>query len=360
MKRIAIILLIFWQFAANAETRPATQPASQPINRGPPTVVLNDLVALYDPVPFDHASHSKMAEMWNGCQTCHHRTPNPATRPSDIPTTRTQADSAAIPRCKSCHPATPDNPQIKMPSLKGAYHRQCLNCHREWTGENACVKCHAPRDAKIVKAAPEVDDIAGRMHPPIPEPKDQVLRARFTPVAGRNVLFRHNEHAHQFGIRCATCHRRDSCTDCHADGAANAVESARPRPMQIAATWRDSHAPCISCHEHDSCNHCHYPDDYPEPEAFSHSTSGQTLDKDHNQLKCVQCHAQLKASPSCGDASCHAKRAVNFPIDRPGPFRKPRPTTAPTTSPTIAITTEVSTTQPATRPTIIRIRRGGL
>src|SRR4051812_12702556 len=154
---------------------------------------MDELAALYEPVPFDHQSHAKMSEMWDGCETCHHRKPNPATRPVDLPATRTQSDSAAIPKCSHCHEASVEGVELRRPSLKAAYHRQCLNCHREWTGENACTVCHAPRNGTVATTAPAKDDIAGRMHPPIPEPLDTYFRARFAPVAGSNVMFRHGE-----------------------------------------------------------------------------------------------------------------------------------------------------------------------
>ena len=31
-----------------------------------------------------------------------------------------------------------ENADLRMPNLKGAYHRQCLNCHRDWAHENEC------------------------------------------------------------------------------------------------------------------------------------------------------------------------------------------------------------------------------
>jgi len=47
----------------------AAAPASQ---RAPPeTVMLDELVAQYEPVPFDHKAHASMAQMWDGCTTCH-------------------------------------------------------------------------------------------------------------------------------------------------------------------------------------------------------------------------------------------------------------------------------------------------
>ena len=44
---------------------------------------------------------------------------------------------------------------LRQPSLKGAYHRQCINCHLDWSHENACGFCHeqAP-DKKAAGAKP--------------------------------------------------------------------------------------------------------------------------------------------------------------------------------------------------------------
>ena len=40
---------------------------TQPSATGPDTVLLDGLVSLYDAVPFDHKTHAKMAQMWDGC-----------------------------------------------------------------------------------------------------------------------------------------------------------------------------------------------------------------------------------------------------------------------------------------------------
>jgi hypothetical protein len=199
------------------------------------------------------------------------------------------------------------------------------------------------------------------MHKPIPEPTTKTYRARFTPADGANVLFRHEEHVGAFGIKCASCHRRDTCADCHAP-TPSATMSVSANPLQPGRTWRDTHGPCIACHQDDRCNHCHYTDSQPEPAVFTHArATGQTLDADHAKLACNQCHAKLKtkASPTCGDASCH-KRAgiVALPIDRPGPFN-PAATRPIIVSATEPSTHPATTRAAATRPTIVQIRRGG-
>jgi len=351
-------VLVFLAFAiffvtafADPTSLPATMKSSTQPTSGPATVMLDKLVDLYQPVPFDHRTHAEMAEMWDGCVTCHHRPPGPTTREAEPGAQTQQADSAEIPACKSCHPVQSDTENLRIPTLKGAYHRQCLNCHREWTHENACVMCHAARDgdASPVKVTP--DDIVGRMHPPVKAPKEKLYRARFTPVAGPNVMFRHDEHVERFGIKCVNCHRRDSCADCHDKPKSSSTQSVHV--LQSSRTWKETHGPCASCHQNDTCNHCHFTDDGFAPERFTHSATKQLLDKDHDTLACGDCHkrAKFKEFLSCGDASCHQKRAVSFPTDLPGErVREIAPATLPATQPATA---------PSTRPTIIRIRRGG-
>jgi hypothetical protein len=313
--------------------------------------MLDQLVALYEPVPFDHKTHAAMAEMWDGCTTCHHRTPSPSTVPANARSNTSQANAASIPACKSCHPASVASASLHQPSLKGAYHRQCLNCHREWANDNSCEVCHKLRDPKaaVATTSPSVDDIVGRMHPPIPEPDVKIYRARFTPAVGANAIFRHKEHTTRYGLKCVSCHRRDNCADCH-NGVASTLAH---KPINPGRTWADSHAPCASCHQQDRCAHCHYDSDKAQPIAFEHRATGQLLDSDHQNLKCGQCHNKLKSKTdlTCGDAACHESNpAIAFPAHRPGEVVTTRP--APT-----KVAIAQPTTAPATRAVIKRIRR---
>jgi len=223
-----------------------------PPESGPDVVVLRELENTYEAVPFEHKLHAKMAQMWNGCVTCHHRSPQPDAGAAP------PAASAQVPACKSCHPAAAAEAEIHMPSLKGAYHRQCLNCHQEWMHENACVICHKPKqDRQVGQVDPAPDDIVGRMHPPIPEPDNKVYRMRFTPADGGNVLFRHREHTVTFGIKCVNCHYRDNCVHCHGPTG----DTSEQKPLRPGMTWNESHGPCMGCHREDRCRHCHYKDD---------------------------------------------------------------------------------------------------
>ena len=118
---LALVAGAFWAAAADEPAKPL----------GPNVVSLKELEKDYNPVPFEHQAHAKMAEMWNGCTTCHHRAPLATTQPAAaLPQHKSQEDAGAVPACKSCHEAAGGRPDIRMPNLKGAYHRQCLNCHQ--------------------------------------------------------------------------------------------------------------------------------------------------------------------------------------------------------------------------------------
>lgn len=350
---VAVVLLIAREACAQSTIPVASQPTTR-TDFGPDVVLLDQLAALYKPVPFSHRRHAEMSQMWSGCVTCHHRAPTSASLPAEIASfassiVNSQDGSAQIPSCKTCHAIQPDRVSLRQPSLKAAYHRQCLNCHREWAGENQCDSCHEPANGTAVAAAPQPDDIIGRMHPPIPEPDVKLFRIRVAPVAGPNVFFRHREHVEEFGIQCSSCHRRDNCSDCHAS-TGNGNGKHGPRPLALGRSWRDSHLPCVNCHHEDECTTCHYRDDQPAPPAFAHARLGQSLDDDHAALKCADCHDArfTRGSLTCGDASCHSEKVIEFPAQRPGTF--------------ISTAVAAPTTQramPATRPTVIRIRRGG-
>jgi hypothetical protein len=339
-------------------------PTSAYAQPAPDVVMLDELVSVYEPVPFNHKAHASMAEMWRGCETCHHRTPAvaltvAASQPAGLMSrARTQANATNVPGCKECHEVGQVKTDIRVPNLKGAYHRQCLNCHRDWAGENGCAACHRERrtgagDSNASPPPPSVDDIVGRMHPPIPEPDTHVFKARFTPAVGSTVLFRHKEHTARYGIGCATCHHRDTCSNCH-DGAAKSIAH---KPLRPGRTWKDSHGPCIACHERDGCRHCHYDEPFAAPPAaFDHRVTGQLLDSDHANLRCGRCHATLKSKVGlrCGGAECHRRAGISFPEDRPGVVVTTRPTVL-----LVAAPPPAAGTQPATRPVVRRIRRGG-
>jgi hypothetical protein len=285
--------------------------------------------------------------MWDGCVTCHHHTPEVPARPGEAGA----EDASKYPPCKSCHSPAAEDVTVRMPGLKGAYHRQCLNCHKEWMHANACVVCHLPRDPQKRAAAPTKDDIVGRMHPPIPEPDVKIYRTRLTPADGPNVTFRHKEHTERFGLSCVNCHRRDNCANCHDAQAGHS----KLQVMKPGKTWTESHEPCANCHQSDRCNHCHYQDGQTAPPPFDHKMTGQLLDANHDQFACSKCHLGqrfVSTRMTCGNGKCHdLEKGIAFPAYRPGPVVCQLPEVAVETS------EEAPRPQPTTRAVIQRIRR---
>ena len=108
----------------------------------PETIAIKDLSDKYEPVNFPHRKivkalvnnikNNKIANYFhaeNGtiCQGCHHNTPA----------------SKQPPKCVSCHAKL----QVKeslTPGIMGAYHMQCIGCHKEMGMEKpvSCTDCH--------------------------------------------------------------------------------------------------------------------------------------------------------------------------------------------------------------------------
>jgi|CXWL01.1.fsa_nt_gi hypothetical protein len=312
---------------------------------GPKVVILNELEDVYLPVPFDHRGHADMAQMTGGCAVCHHYTPQ----------------GQEHPECKSCHEVGAQRGDIRKPGLKGAYHRQCLSCHREWGGEESCGVCHQPKAGKgSTTILPTPDDIMGRMHPPITAPEEELYKTAGVDAATTKVLFRHKEHIARYGLRCAECHREDNCNRCHRNGVQHA---------QQVRTFEQHHKPCMGCHKDDTCERCHFAEGAPPPQPFdhagtgwelsayhrdrscrvchtdvpfvelardcngchsgwtpanfNHTVTGQALDERHAPMDCEVCHADRRFDrpPACKD--CHEDDGIGFPHKRPGARLKP-------------------------------------
>ena len=321
---------------------------------GPEVIILDELEEAYLPVPFDHRGHARMAEMADGCATCHHHTPT----------------GQAHPACEACHDRTAEGTDIFKPGLKGAYHQQCLNCHREWIDERDCDVCHrakAGRTPTPETGFPTTDDILGQMHPPIPRPVSDIYRAGKRQAGNVQVVFRHDEHIDRFGLTCVECHHEPSCSRCHAGSPPSEAEDSPDR----------HHRPCIRCHKHDMdlaaraagrCEVCHWQQGQAKPEpfdhaktgwplkgyhervgcrtchtslpfvglerdcagchrgwspgAFDHGVTGQVLDENHAELDCDECHLEQRFDrpPVCTECHDEEEEGVAFPANRPGPF----------------------------------------
>jgi len=261
--------------------------------RGPRVVILDELEDRYLPVPFDHAGHAEMSRMAGSCAVCHHYTP----------------EGLEHPACKTCHEASAEHGDIGKPGLKGAYHRQCMSCHREWSGQTGCGACHHPKAGAAVKGAPPVaptpDDLIGRMHPPIPEPVEELYTTKGKDDIVTKVLFRHKEHIKRYDLRCAECHREDNCNRCHQEG--------RTHTQQVR-TFEQHHKPCLECHRNYSCERCHFAENASPPPSFDHATTGWPLGRYHSNKSCRVCHPtrpSAKVDRECN--TCHVNwTPVNF------------------------------------------------
>lgn len=231
---------------------------SHALGEGPDSVVLDKIADLYKPVQFDHKKHAGMAQMGADCQTCHHYSP-----------------PGRIPPCGECH-GTEAEANLRQPSLKGAYHRQCLGCHREWSHDTQCVICHAPQPGKVMaEAVGDLSDIMGAAHPRIVEPDIKVYQTPYQP--GPVVTFFHKEHIDLFGLRCVDCHKQESCSRCHD----------LQQPAKIVKSQEEMHALCNDCHKTDPCAKCH---DTKQKPAFTHAVTGWPLNQYHQGLDCYACH----------------------------------------------------------------------
>lgn len=321
-------------------TRPGGPAKSGDAAASPDVLVLDKLSDLYMPVVFPHRLHAGMGAMAGGCASCHH-----------------QSTGDTYGRCDTCHGLTSDPKTPRVPNLKGAYHRQCLSCHREWSGDTKCEVCHAKR---APGQPPEVPDTAGMMaklHPNTKAP-DKFLYQTPEAEEGSMVTFNHKEHVEVFGRRCEECHTQGGCARCHSvDAEKRKVER------------EDYHQDCVACHKiDDDCTACHMAQESPgfnhekrsgfalkayhaevacqkchtdpatfkglkrecltchaadwAPQGFAHEKSGKlTLDKDHAEIDCAGCHPDGMGTPIKCD-TCHEKD-IQYPARLPGTLLTP-------------------------------------
>jgi len=239
---------------------------------GPGLIVLGTRGNLYEPVRFDHSIHANMGDINGGCSNCHHYSPK-----------------GKFPPCRDCH----SQPQtMGQPGLKGAYHRQCMGCHRDWSHSTACANCHAPLgsvSSGLSQAGARMSDIDQHT---IIKPAKRVYHTPYT--EGATVTFYHNEHVDLFGLECTSCHQRESCGYCHDRAATTAAKK----------TEEEIHAICNDCHQGDSCDKCHGDKEKPP---FQHDPAHWRLGEYHRQLDCASCHPTGKriSQMNADCNSCH-------------------------------------------------------
>ena len=243
----------------------------------PDSILLGALADQYQPVRFDHKAHANMAEMGFDCATCHHYSP-----------------PGRIPPCRECHGGVANPNDLRQPALKGAYHRQCISCHREWSHDTKCVLCHLPASAAEVLAI-DSTDIMGISHPMIITPDKKVYHTTYDD--GPIVTFYHSQHVELYGLSCAGCHKDENCGNCH-----DLAASKETKPVR---TVEQVHSICDNCHGSDGCEKCH---DTKEHQPFSHASTGWPLNRFHTSLSCRACHPTGQKIARLGKqcSSCHS------------------------------------------------------
>ena len=296
MKKLFFILLISFPFVINGQSKFSTthsnqnltcsschsctiptkeNPCIKPCPResmirvdqkpeeGPRIIVIDKLrdTDIYAPVKFSHLAHAEMSDMTGGCRTCHHYNP-----PGNVI------------GCSDCHEVSRNRTDISKPDLKGAYHQQCMTCHRSWSGKTDCIECHAAKEKADLKPVKAKDEKAKRIHPEIKTP-DKITYNTKTD-RGKLVTFYHNDHTDLFRLECSKCHSNESCAKCH---------SQIKKPADLKITFEEQHKKCSNCHEtKNNCNTCH---SNKETERFNHKVStGFDLSKFHSKLSCIRCH----------------------------------------------------------------------
>lgn len=241
----------------------------------PNVLELNSLTtasSIYTPVRFSHRTHAEMADMSGGCTSCHHYNP-----------------PGSVLSCKECHEVSNARTDLSKPGLKGAFHRQCMGCHRSWSRSTDCTSCHA------LKGAPAAT--RSERPPRVKEPSRIVYETSME--KGHLVTFFHSDHTKVFRLDCVDCHQGDSCARCHHEGGAHPTS---------ATSETANHQKCSGCHDVKStegCTRCH---SQTPGSPFNHGArTGFTLAAYHAKLSCHRCHGGGKkftrVSATC--ESCH-------------------------------------------------------
>ena len=240
-------------------------------------VKIDTLSRLYQASIFKHKLHAEMSAFSEGgCASCHHNNP-----------------SGEMVPCIECHEPAIQRENLEIIGLKGAYHGQCLNCHRSWSHENDCRKCHLEIAENVPESPPGLTDMSHFKEEILPKKIYETDEDR--PI----VTFYHDAHSDVYGMKCIDCHQNESCTRCHDTTTAAAIEI-------------EPHENCQTCHECDAdsdkvCEKCH---DTKERPPFDHAATGWPLKNYHAGARCLDCHSGkqfVKQDKQC--QACHE----NFP-----------------------------------------------
>lgn len=225
-----------------ATAQPA-QSTDEELNGVPVTIQLDYMDSLYQPVTYDHKLHAGMPD--TSCTACHHH-----------------SIKSPFPACISCHPISGTDAETGLINLKGAFHRQCLNCHRELTSDSSCTVCHAVKSSDATV-------------PPSPATK-----LPLTPIP------HFNHSSTRFPLKAY--HQTVACIQCH----------------RKAVNHHTIPTTCEACHTK-------------WPPEFRHELTGLKLDDIHTAFQCADCHNQdnMAANPTC--EACHDP-SFQYPHKIPG------------------------------------------
>ena len=237
----------------------------------------------YGPVKFTHKAHAEMSAMAGGCRSCHH-----------------YGRPGTAMKCGQCHSGSRAREDLGKPDLRGARHRLCMDCHLKWNKKTACGDCHESKNGKMRSGADRKIQVPERLVYETASDK------------GRYITFFHADHSKIFGLKCADCHRQETCETCHSAASAERGGHIKAAPPQAR------HKACFSCHSGAKCSACH--SEKPEG-SFTHGkSSGWPLNRFHARLPCAACHVPgdaFKAPPS-GCDSCHPGWQQGFDHSRTG------------------------------------------
>ncbi|MFI5349648.1 MAG: cytochrome c3 family protein [Elusimicrobiota bacterium] len=240
-------------------------------SQAPEVITLGSGGGTYGPVTFFHKAHAEMAEMDGGCYRCHH-----------------YDQGGPIQKCEACHSGTRSREDLGKPDLEAAVHRLCVECHRELGHSADCSVCHGGKG--LPKAL-------------LPN----LLVYQTDSDQGKVVTFPHGDHARRFGLKCADCHQRQSCSSCHDPG--------KSLPPRLKG---DPHQSCSACHANDKCSSCH---STRPTGAFDHGKStGWIQNRFHRVLECARCHTTpgkfAKLDKDC--EACHKGWQARFVHEKTG------------------------------------------
>jgi len=250
----------------------------------PDLITIDQLSDRYGAVYFSHKIHAQMSVMSGGCENCHHHN-----------------TSGPILKCNNCHESSRSREDVSRPDLKGALHRQCVDCHREWSHETGCNSCHELKHDKKKNQTEQVRrKLAGMTHPPLIEPKKIVFETNYS--KGKMVTFFHSDHNKKFQIECTSCHKNETCLKCHD---VKNISTDTKKIVKANASLDEHHKLCFSCHKTDNCASCHTTK---PAESFDHEKrTGWKLNRFHAVLACSKCHGTKipysKLDKNC--TNCH-------------------------------------------------------